>query len=91
LLIANDKGGTGHRETGAGIPQPLKLTDTPSRADGKQWQWWRLVCWGSPELGKCLANLNLNQCKSFWPNRSQLFKWNVAFNNYVSGGGKWRP
>jgi len=36
LLIANDKGGTGHRETGAGIPQPLKLTDTPSRADGKQ-------------------------------------------------------
>lgn len=25
-------------------------------------------------LGKCLGNLNLNQCKSFWPNRSQLFK-----------------
>lgn len=27
----------------APVAHRLKLTDTPSRADGKQWQWWRLV------------------------------------------------
>jgi len=73
LLIANDKGGKGPRETGAGGPQ----AQTHRYTESSRWKTMAVVeasLRGLPELGKCLANLNLNQCKSFWPNRSQLFK-----------------